>query len=726
MTSPAYEVPLVDYAKAQKHFDAREFHDTLLTILKAHSNPDGATGGQCSGGAADDGGKMVCQSLVEQSFARLRADHYLALKVQRSATAKEIKKSYLKLCLAYHPDKSRANTAELFQCISKAYEVLSDESAKSKYDARSGSYATNKENKAPSAPRGYSKPPPARPAPSSAAPPPPPPGSSSSSSSSSGYRSRSASADAQRKTARSGSGTHTIPSMPRNVKCTEVTDCSATFQWDPAPGADSGTTTYEIQTRLVHELGWPKASQGVQGRACRKKNLNAATAYHFRVRSVNGTSGMRSAWSLPVTIVTTNGITGTKTGAPFPRRQSAAQDHKSAQKKAMPTRARRATAPQATTPPPPPSATPPPPPTSAARSTSSGTASSYSYVNRQRHGKSDAGPIPPKTGPAGSSKASSQAANGSKETGPRGDWTCQICSRTNGNANAKCRVCGTGRTYNNVRIDRISEKNDDDVRARARQSFTERTAKARAKSERAPRGPGASASQSPASAQPPPPPPAPSPRPSASATSQPPVPPPAPSVPAGKQNPSHRGFKQDQSHSNSKPRPGSQHGFASGSTSAHSTPRPETWTPPGCHDSTSSTPRSTEASSPESKEARRRARRQRKQAERETMRQQAREKAKKTLSTQRQTAESSKPEQNATKGNVEVNSRAKGPKVQGGSSKKESTLRPEEPPPAPKLDAVDAAGGSPKEAKKKRSLWKKAKTAVGSLGSRASSLLHKG
>ncbi|RLN51544.1 hypothetical protein BBJ29_008633, partial [Phytophthora kernoviae] len=52
-----------------------------------------------------------------------------------AATIDQIKKAYRKLALVYHPDKAKTSThAELFKEMTAAYNVLSDESARSKYD----------------------------------------------------------------------------------------------------------------------------------------------------------------------------------------------------------------------------------------------------------------------------------------------------------------------------------------------------------------------------------------------------------------------------------------------------------------------------------------------------------------------------------------------------------------------------------------------------------------
>lgn len=64
-------------------------------------------------------------------------DYYKILGVRRDATPKEIKDSYRKLSLKWHPDKNPNNKEEAeqkFMDISKAYEVLSDEEKRRKYD----------------------------------------------------------------------------------------------------------------------------------------------------------------------------------------------------------------------------------------------------------------------------------------------------------------------------------------------------------------------------------------------------------------------------------------------------------------------------------------------------------------------------------------------------------------------------------------------------------------
>lgn len=63
-------------------------------------------------------------------------DYYKILDVDRKAGADEIKKSYRKLAVKYHPDKNPNNkqAEEKFKEINEAYEVLGNEEKRKKYD----------------------------------------------------------------------------------------------------------------------------------------------------------------------------------------------------------------------------------------------------------------------------------------------------------------------------------------------------------------------------------------------------------------------------------------------------------------------------------------------------------------------------------------------------------------------------------------------------------------
>lgn len=65
-----------------------------------------------------------------------KRDYYEVLGVQKNATADEIKKAYRKMALKYHPDKNPGDQAaeEKFKEAAEAYEVLSDDNKKARYD----------------------------------------------------------------------------------------------------------------------------------------------------------------------------------------------------------------------------------------------------------------------------------------------------------------------------------------------------------------------------------------------------------------------------------------------------------------------------------------------------------------------------------------------------------------------------------------------------------------
>ncbi|NXX18578.1 DNJB8 protein, partial [Podargus strigoides] len=64
-------------------------------------------------------------------------DYYKVLGLQKSASQNDIKKSYHKLALKWHPDKNLSNKEEAekkFKAVAEAYEVLSDPQKRSLYD----------------------------------------------------------------------------------------------------------------------------------------------------------------------------------------------------------------------------------------------------------------------------------------------------------------------------------------------------------------------------------------------------------------------------------------------------------------------------------------------------------------------------------------------------------------------------------------------------------------
>ncbi|HVY73333.1 MAG TPA: molecular chaperone DnaJ [Puia sp.] len=66
----------------------------------------------------------------------MKRDYYEILEISKTATGDEIKKSYRKVAMKYHPDRNPGDKAaeEKFKEAAEAYEVLSDSEKRAKYD----------------------------------------------------------------------------------------------------------------------------------------------------------------------------------------------------------------------------------------------------------------------------------------------------------------------------------------------------------------------------------------------------------------------------------------------------------------------------------------------------------------------------------------------------------------------------------------------------------------
>ncbi|GAB5589046.1 Chaperone protein dnaJ [Umbelopsis nana] len=79
------------------------------------------------------------QLLAVKRIRSCGSDYYKVLSLEKTCTEAEIKKSYRKLALQFHPDKNGAPGAdEAFKMISKAFTVLSDSQKRAVFDAGGG------------------------------------------------------------------------------------------------------------------------------------------------------------------------------------------------------------------------------------------------------------------------------------------------------------------------------------------------------------------------------------------------------------------------------------------------------------------------------------------------------------------------------------------------------------------------------------------------------------
>lgn len=109
--------------------EADKFGEAVRTYQQAMEN------------AENDEDKQTCQEKIKKAETALKQskekNYYKILGVSRNAKKGEIKKAYRDGALKWHPDKNADNVEEaekMFQDISEAYEVLSDEEKRGKYD----------------------------------------------------------------------------------------------------------------------------------------------------------------------------------------------------------------------------------------------------------------------------------------------------------------------------------------------------------------------------------------------------------------------------------------------------------------------------------------------------------------------------------------------------------------------------------------------------------------
>lgn len=138
--------------KAEKLFPSRKIQEVLNLVnqMDAQSGPQSKVppkqrnghreassgGGDHDNEEATTSNANYTQEQVE-AVKRIRKckNYYEMLSVSKDSSESELKKSYRKLALAFHPDKNSApGASEAFKAIGNAYAVLSDSEKKRQYD----------------------------------------------------------------------------------------------------------------------------------------------------------------------------------------------------------------------------------------------------------------------------------------------------------------------------------------------------------------------------------------------------------------------------------------------------------------------------------------------------------------------------------------------------------------------------------------------------------------
>ncbi|RMX68297.1 hypothetical protein KXD40_008089 [Peronospora effusa] len=123
--------------RQQRHQNSRQRAESSWNDSKFYGNyRRGANsnnrGGYGSSRFQSSGGSSRASYMAPKTQRRT---YYDVLGIEKTSTVNQIRKAYRKLALVYHPDKAKTSAyGDLFKEMTAAYNVLSDESARAKYD----------------------------------------------------------------------------------------------------------------------------------------------------------------------------------------------------------------------------------------------------------------------------------------------------------------------------------------------------------------------------------------------------------------------------------------------------------------------------------------------------------------------------------------------------------------------------------------------------------------
>ncbi|XP_078382889.1 dnaJ homolog subfamily B member 14-like [Oculina patagonica] len=131
--------------KSQKLYPTKKAEELLATLSKngmsaGSKHKEGEENLRHRSANGDASKKAVEKDYTPEQVEAVKnikkcKDYYEILGVSKEATEAELKKSYKKLALQFHPDKNRApGAAEAFKAIGNAFAVLSDPEKRRRYD----------------------------------------------------------------------------------------------------------------------------------------------------------------------------------------------------------------------------------------------------------------------------------------------------------------------------------------------------------------------------------------------------------------------------------------------------------------------------------------------------------------------------------------------------------------------------------------------------------------
>ncbi|ONK66609.1 uncharacterized protein A4U43_C06F10130 [Asparagus officinalis] len=137
--------------KARRLDPSLPIDDLLSTAKESSHNPktdaESSTAGSSSSSPSSSSARVrvsskgsAAKDYTEEQLTivhqiKKQKDYYQILGLERSCTVEDVRKAYRKLSLKVHPDKNKAPGAEeAFKAVSKAFQCLSNEETKKRYD----------------------------------------------------------------------------------------------------------------------------------------------------------------------------------------------------------------------------------------------------------------------------------------------------------------------------------------------------------------------------------------------------------------------------------------------------------------------------------------------------------------------------------------------------------------------------------------------------------------